>query len=200
VSAPSRIQGAARALRGLLHHDSNVAGQSYGLTTLLPILPGHETALEDALADLEVTGSPFARIPGLHFTRLHVIRGLVYQGPPQKPDPLQTPHMIFSASFDGSPDRFLDALATRLGADADAIFGHCAGYPGTADAAAFASWIRSCQLDNGYFLSAYEDATVEDVQAGLRTHAGLKALAARSRSLDDAQLQAAFGELMAETR
>jgi hypothetical protein len=200
VSGLRRVQGAARSLRGLVHHDSNVAGQSYGLTTLIPVLAGHETALEDALAALPLDASPFGRIPQLHFTRLHVIRDLVYQGPPQKPDPLQTPHMIFSASFDGSPERFLDDLARRVGADLDAIFGHCAGYPGTDDPAAFAAWVRGCQVDNGYFLSAYEDATVGDVRAGLGTHAGLKDLAARSRSLDDAGLQAAFHELMAASR
>ena len=54
------------------------------------MLAGHEDALEDHLAALPVEASPLAALPQLHFSRLHVIRDLVYQGPPQNPEPLRS--------------------------------------------------------------------------------------------------------------
>jgi hypothetical protein len=195
--APLRSRRLLDVLADARQRDHNVTGQAYGLTTLIPVLDGHEDALEAHLAELPVGASPLGRLEQLHFSRLHVIRDLVYQGPPQKPDPLERAYLIFTASFDGTLERFLDDLAARLGEDADAIFEHCAAYPGAADRAACARWIRDHQVDNGYFLGAYPRATVADVREGLRIEAGLAELAVRSRTMDDAALQAAFRELMA---
>ena len=93
-------------------------------------------------------------------------------------------------------DRFLDDLA-GLGEAVDAIFSHCVGYPGSGDRAAFARYISDHQTDNGYFLSAYPRATVAEVREGQRVADAMADLAVRSRTLDDAALQAAFREMTA---
>ena len=79
---------------------------------------------------LDPDDSPLARLPQLHMSRLHVIRGLVYQGPPQVPETLDHDYLIFTASIDGDIDAFLRDVASRLGPDADAIFSHTVGFPG----------------------------------------------------------------------
>lgn len=195
----SRLQRLRDGVSDAVQRDTNINGQSYGLTTLYPVLSGHEDALEDHLAALPVEASPLAALPQLHFSRLHVIRDLVYQGSPQKRDPLRSAHLIFTASLDGAVDRFIDDVA-GLGEAVDAIFSHCVGYPGSDDRAAFARYITEHQTDNGYFLSAYPRATVADVREGLRVADGMADLAARSRTLDDAALQAEFRDLMAGGR
>lgn len=195
----SRLQRLREGVSDALQRDPNINGQAYGLTSLYPVLAGHEDALEDHLAALPVEASPLAALPQLHFSRLHVIRDLVYQGPPQKRDPLQSAYLIFTASLDGAVDRFLDDLA-GLGEAVDAIFSHCAGYPGSGDRAAFARYISDHQTDNGYFLGAYARATVAEVREGLRVSEAMADLAARSRTLDDAALQAEFRDLMAGGR
>ena len=191
----SRLQRLRHGVSDALERDPNVNGQAYGLTTLFPVIAGHEDALEDHLAALPVEASPLAALSQLHFSRLHVIRDLVYQGSPQKRDPLRSAHLIFTASFDGAVDRFLDDLS-GLGEALDAIFSHCVGYPGSGDRAAFVRYISDHQTDNGYFLSAYPRATVADVQEGLRVADAMADLAVRSRTLDDAALQAEFRDLM----
>ena len=123
--------------------DPNQYGKAYGLTSLFPILPGHTDALEAHLHALDPDESPLGRLPQLHMSRLHVIRGLVYQGPPQIPETLDNDYLIFTASIDGDIDAFLRDFASLLGPDADAIFSHTVGFPGTGDSGAFARWALS---------------------------------------------------------
>src|SRR3954471_18228185 len=97
-----------RALREFLslaaQTDPNKYGKAYGFTSLFPILHGHEDELEAHVNGLDPDTSPLGRLPQLHMARLHMIRGLVYQGPPQVPETLDSAYLIFSASFDGDPD------------------------------------------------------------------------------------------------
>jgi hypothetical protein len=177
--------------------DPNQYGKAYGLTSLIPIVPGHEDELEAHLASLDPLASPLGRLPALHFSRLHVIRDLVYQGPPQKPETLQSSYLIFTTSHDGELEPFLRDLATTLGPEADAIWGHCRAYPGTGDPAAFARWVAAHAHDNGYLISPWPFSDVQEIQESVRIQEGFGDLVERSRALDDAQLQAAFRELMA---
>jgi len=53
-----------------------------------------------------------------------------------------------------------------MGADADAIWGHCAGYPGHEDAGEWAAWFGAHQLDSSLFFAAYgADMTDHAVRA-----------------------------------
>jgi len=188
-------------LRIVTQTDPNAYGGAYGLTTLLPLLPGREDELEAHLLGLDPLASPLAVLPALHFSRAHVIRDLVYQGPPQVPETLQQSYLIFTASLDGKPEPLLRELAQRVErAQVDAIFGACRGYPGAADPAAFAAWVLAHKKDNGYVLTPWPGASVQDVQESLRVQQGFGALVEQSRTLDDAALQAAFRALMAGGR
>jgi hypothetical protein len=180
--------------------DPNQYGKAYGLTTLLPIVAGHTDALEAHLDGLDVDDSPLARLPQLHMSRLHVIRDLVYQGKPQIPETLDHHYLIFTASIDGDIDVFLQDFARLLGPDADAIFSHIIGFPGTGDPAAFARWVLEHKRDNGYFLSPWPFETVPRVHEALRVQAGFGDLATRAGELSDADLQAEFRALMAGQR
>jgi hypothetical protein len=182
-------------LRIVLQRSPNAYGGAYGLTSLIPVAAGEEDALEAHLAALDPLASPLAQLPRLHFSRLHVIRDLVYQGAPQERDPLRSSYLIFTTSHDGELDSFLRELA-GLGAEVDAIFGHCRGYPGSGDRAAFARWVASHARDNGYFLTPWPFASVPDIRESLRVHRGFADLAERAGELDDAALQAAFRGLM----
>jgi hypothetical protein len=180
----------------LFQTDPNKYGSAYGLTALFGILPGHEDELETHLERLDPLASPLARLPQLHFSRLLVIRDLVYQGPPQEPESLDSSYLVFTTSHDGELEPLLRALAA-LGAEVDAIWGHCRDYPGTGDPEAFARWVVAHRRDNGYLLTPWPFERVEDVRESLRVHKGFGALIERADTLDDAALQAAFRELMA---
>jgi hypothetical protein len=152
----------------------NVSGQAYALTVLAPVVRGHVaelTAHLDALTD-----SPLARVPGTHFARWVMIGD----------------RLLFTSSFDGPPAPYLEALRTGLGADADAIWSHCTGYPGVADAAGFAAWMRAHQVESALFYAAYGQQTVAVVKADLALRARLIDFALRTQRLPPDALKAAF--------
>ena len=74
-------------------------------------------------------------------------------------------------------------LRTDLGEDADAVWGHCAGYPGRADAAAFAAYFRNHQLESALFFGAYGDRTVGQVRANLARRTRLIEFAMEAQGL-----------------
>ena len=195
--ARSKLQRAREFFSLVSQTDPNKYGKAYGLTSLFPILPGHTDALEAHLHALDPDGSPLGRLPQLHMSRLHVIRGLVYQGPPQIPETLDSDYLIFTASIDGDVDAFLRDVASRLGPDADAIFSHTVGFPGTGDSGAFASWALSHKRNNGYLVSPWPFETLPRIHEALRVQEGFGDLVSRSAELSDAELQAEFRALMA---
>ena len=174
----------------------NTSGQAYALTVLTPILEGRETALA---AHLDALGqgdrSPLARVPGTHLGRWVVIGDVKYQGAGQRRrDHLSTPRLLFTSNFDGPLDPYLEALRTGLGDDADAIWGHCRGYPGHAETIPFARWLRAHQVDSALFFGAYGAHTVEQVHANLRARSDLIDFALHGQGLEPAELKARFQE------
>jgi hypothetical protein len=176
--------------------DHNVSGQAYSLTVLSPILEGRETELAAHLDQLgEGDASPLARVRGTHFARWVVIGDVKFQGDGQRRrDHLSAPRLLFTSNFDGSRDPYLEALRTQLNDDADAIWGHCRGYPGHRDAEPFARWMRAHQLDSALFFAAYGAFTVEQVHANLEARSKLIDFALDSQGLSPADLKQRFLE------
>jgi hypothetical protein len=175
------------------HAGRNVSGQAYALTVLTPILPERVNALATHLDELTGgDGSPLARVPGTHLARWVVIDNVVYEGPPQERDALAAPRLLFTSNFDGRRDPYLEALRTGLGEDADAIWGHCAGYPGRAEPGAWADWFRAHEVDSTLFFAAYGDQTVGEVRANLAVRSRFMRFALESQGLAPEELQARF--------
>lgn len=176
-----------------MNDSRNTSGQAYGLTVLTPILAGHESRLARLLDGLQSgAASPLARVPGTHFARWVVIGDVVLEEPDQRRDHLTLPRLLFTSNFDGPVERYLEVLRTGLAEDADAIWGHCAGYPGRGDAAAFARYLRAHQIESALFFAAYGDRTVADVQRSLAVRRSVIDFALRAQGLGAAELQAAF--------
>ena len=152
----------------------NTFGQAYGLTVLTPIAEGRESGLARHLNDLEGgDASPLARVPGTHFARWVLIGDVVYEGSGKR-DHLSSGRLLFTSNFDSPLEPYLETLRTAIGEVADAIWGHCAGYPGSGDAAAFAGYLRGHQLESSLFFAAYGDRTVaaeREAEPGFAQHA-----------------------------
>ena len=76
--------------------------------------------------------------------------------------------------------------------EADDWWGHCVGYPGRSDTAAFRSWIKAHQVHTQLFANAYPGATVQDVREALAAREQIVAFAAETHGLDAAALQQRF--------
>jgi hypothetical protein len=172
----------------------NVSGQAYALTVLTPILDGHAAQLTAHLEALpEGEDSPLARVPGTHLGRWVLIDQVKYQGHGQRRrDALQASRLLFTSNFDGELDPYLEQLQTGLGDDADAIWGHCAGYPGRGPG--FARYLKAHQLEAALFFAAYGDRTLEQVHADVAKRTRLIEFALEAQGLAPDDLRTRFLE------
>ena len=170
----------------------NRVGTAYALTTFAPIIPGHEEELRAHLEGLPTgAGSPLARLDTLHLSRIQIFDHLVHQGPDHELDRLESNWLVFTSSFDGELDDYLDLICERIPTEADGWWSHCVGYPGTADRAAFKAWIKVHQRHTHLFASAYHGGTVAKVREGLALRDRIVDFGAEAQGLDAAQLRSA---------
>ncbi len=176
--------------------DPNVLGGLYGLTVLTPILAGKELTLRRYLEAMgKGPHSPLAELAETHVARWVIIPELTYQGPPQLPDRLRSQQLLFSSTFDGPRDLYLERLCTVIAEHVDAIWGNCAGYPGPVrdNPEGVKRYMVHNQVTTGLFFAAYSHVTVEQVRDCLRRRGLLRRFL--TKSFDDASaLQAEFRE------
>jgi hypothetical protein len=167
----------------------NRVGVAYSLTVVAPIVPGSEQAAREAIDALPVgPGSPLARLGGLHFSRIHVVSKLVFQGPQQRHrDELRASQLVFTSTFDGELEPYLEALRSC----ADTWWRFCVGYPGSTGEE-FVRWVRAHQIESSLFASAHPDATVPGVLASLALRERIVDFAIAARALEPAELQRRF--------
>jgi hypothetical protein len=134
----------------------------------------------------------FARLEMVHLARVHIFHALVHQGPRQKhTDALRVPQLVFTSTYDGALDDFLDALRARV-PEADAWWGRCPGYPGRDDAGLFRSYVKRHAVRTSLWASALPDASVADVREALALRERVVAFAAAAQGLDAAALHERF--------
>ncbi len=177
----------------------NKSGSLYGLTILSPILddesatPSHDLQIREYLATLATDhASPFARAPFTHLTRLAVMDDVIYVGMPSCEEHLKFKYLVWEANFDGELDAYLTALAGAARVEIDAIWQHCAGYPGTANRAAFISYMKSCQIETTFYFAAVNDKTRTESLKALQTQRAVADFIGTHQGADPEHLQRDF--------
>jgi hypothetical protein len=170
----------------------NLSGETYAFTALTPVRPQQLEALHKSLGALAPAGrSPFANVPGVHFARLVLVDDVKYQGPPQRRDSWRNPYLLTTTTTDGTTDP-LKHIYANVGDAANEIWGHCVGYPGRHDEAAFLRYFRRNQIRTNRFFCGYPDASVTDVLAGLDVNKKLLEFAYHHQGDDAETLRTAF--------
>jgi hypothetical protein len=123
-----------------------------------------------------------------------VVGDVIYEGPGQRRDHLKLARLLFTSNFDGDLAPYLEALRTGLGGVADTIWQHCVGYPGSADADAFAAYLRAHQIENSLFFAAYGERTVDEVNRSLGVRRQVIEFALSAQGLGAPELHTAFRE------
>jgi hypothetical protein len=132
----------------------------------------------------------FARLEMLHLARVQIFHALVHQGPRQKrTDTLRVPQLVFTSTYDGTLDDYLDALRIRV-PEADEWWGRCPGYPGRGDG--FGAYIKRHAIRTSLWASAIPGATVADVRESLALRERIVSFAAAAQGLDAAALHERF--------
>ena len=128
------------------------------LTVLAPVRTARTGRLEDALRALRTEApSPLSAGDRTHFARLAVLDDVPYSGPPQRPECLSVPHLLFTSRFDGPLPDYLAALHASMGATAGHLWGCCAGYPEDADVIVFSAYLSSRRLPATCSFAAYDE-------------------------------------------
>ena len=176
----------------------NRVGCAYSLTVVAPVVAGREQEARAAIEALPIgAASPLARLRGLHFSRIHVIGDLVFQGPKQRHrEHLRSHQLVFTSTFDGRTlEPYLEELRTL--AEPDIWWRHCAGYPGSSSAAEFATWVRAHQIDSSLFASAHAEARVPHVLESLALRERIVDFAVAAHGLGPDSLQRRFRDTFA---
>ena len=176
---------------------SNVAGQAYALMVMTPIVPGEEAPLRRYIESFPQDASPLARLPRTHFARWVIVPDFVHDPEQPAPDPLGCQYLVFTSNFDGPLETYLDNLCERLGPEAREIWGRCAGCEKDASPADLKAYLLHNQVDTGFFVAAYPDASVAKVKQALATREKLIDFAERAQAMDPAALRRAFDEELA---
>ncbi|MDQ6828718.1 MAG: hypothetical protein M3081_07610 [Gemmatimonadota bacterium] len=185
---------------------ANKADRAYGLTVMSPITPGmtadgitHDLAIRRELLALDsLYESPFADVPTTHLARWVVIDTLPYEGIPAIVDQLAYKYLLFTSNFDGELDDYLELMRTRMPDAITRVWSHCLAFPGVSNAAAFANYIKRCQVETSFFFGAYTKYTLDDVLRALDTQQKMAVFVAehQEKRSAPAELQRAFRDLV----
>jgi hypothetical protein len=190
VTPLRRLRGAARSRR---RRDDRVnqAGGVYALTVLAPIL---RDRVDELRAYLEARPRLFDALPTTHFARFVIIEAFPPEGPPTQRDRLRSPHLLFSSTFDGGLEEYLDALCSRLPDEAQAIWGSCVGFEGSvrSSPAALKRYLRRNQLQAGLFFNSYPEASAERIRAAIELRARMQDFLLRAQRLAGNELADEF--------
>ena len=169
--------------------DPNRTGQAYALTVIAPVAHGEEERLRAYLEALHP--SPLARLPRTHFGRWVLVPQLATEPSQRRPEQLRTAQLIFSVSFDGERDTYLDELCELIADEACEIWRHCPG-SGSARGAELKAYLLRHQIRTGLFFAAYPKATVQRVRRAVERRERLAAFAVRAQAMSPSELRSSF--------
>lgn len=178
---------------------ANQSGSVYGLTILSPIIDdpnadtSHDCAIRNYLAALcKEECSPFAKLSSTHIARLVVMDDVIYVGTPAREEHLQSKYLVFESNFDGDLDAYLARMASDIPELVDSVWSHCVGYPGVRDPAAFAAYMKKCQLNTTFYFADVNNHTVQSTLRALKVQASVAEFIARHQGKPAAEMMAAF--------
>ena len=185
----------------------NQNGNVYGLTILSPIINtpdgdvSHDCAIRDYLALLPRDHrSPFAKISSTHLARLVVMDDVVFVGTPAREEHLKSKYLVFETNFDGDLDAYLASMVRDAPDEVHAVWQHCVGYPGIQDPAAFAAYMKKCQLETTFFFADVNNKTVQQTLRALKVQAGVAHFIESNQGKSPAEIQAAFRQFLEKVR
>jgi hypothetical protein len=139
------------------------AGQASELTIIAPLKVGGAERLRKKMSD--TFGDPNQKLVDRIGT-IHDMRYVIFDNETR---------LLFTSTFDGAWDPYIDDFATKIPDQIDMIFGEVEGFPGIRSPG-IKDWIVKHQMSAQYFYSAYPSSSVRDVWKALKVKGGLDTL------------------------
>ncbi|MCU1617632.1 MAG: dyp-type peroxidase [Frankiales bacterium] len=160
-------------------------------TILTPVRPGATRSLTGVLERLAAADvAVLDRLPGVHFARWVLLDELAGRSSAAGQQ-LRMHYLLFTVTVDGTSDRFIEVLRTRLGPVTDEIWGHCINYPGHWRTLEFHRYMQHNSIPVSQRFTAYH-ATVEQVRAALCLRDQHITFALEAQQMDDKELLDSF--------
>ncbi len=183
------------------------AGGAYYFTSMTPVQKGKEQSLAAQLRGLPTgSGSPLSLLGDVHLGRwlvLDDLRKMNFPGEPAHPTQLRSAYLFFTATVgatdgpaaDALPGSLIREIADKIPDVADAVWGHCVGYPGISPVDPFVAYLAKSQLDTLLFHVGYPSVTVDHVHRAIAARDGLVGFVRNHQAESDpAALQQAYLE------
>ena len=147
--------------------------RNYGVNPLTIVAPLKPRSIDPGSGRPKYDPACLAGLPCTHFARVAFVdTGVNDLGQPD-PDVLPVPYVLFTCDHDGRRDDYLEMLRRRRPSPADAVFGKCAGYPGSAYKHRFHEWIGRHSVEVSYYVAGYPPRTVEEIDRLASIRAGV---------------------------
>jgi hypothetical protein len=104
------------------------------------------------------------------------------------------------ASFHGDLDTWLTGMWGNIRDAINTVLRHCVGYEGVSDARSFIAYVKKCQVETTFFFVGANDLPLAEQLKGLYLKQEFSKFVYANQGKPAAELQAAFGELVARTK
>lgn len=183
---------------------ANEFGESYGLTTLCPIINGveegqaHDKSVRRLLQTLPTDeGSPFAKIPNTYLARLFILNDVFFQqGNEVARDQLKSKYLVFTSNFHGKLDDYLSGMWHNQQDIVTSIWAHCVGFDQVTDAHSFIQYIKKCQLTTTLFFNGSTDKSLKEQLKALYVKQAFTEFALTQQNRPASELRTAFNNFM----
>jgi hypothetical protein len=173
----------------------NVCGRARALTLLTPVRPAWAPFLRLVMGTAHL--HPMFRRHSLQFNFIYYVRWAIIDQFPSG-EHKRYPYLLFESNFDVPWRQYIDAFAYVIPTDIRVIWGRGPAFPGPPPAEPLKEWIARNSLEGGHYYSAYPEASVKMVLAGLDARERCEELERRSGKLDPAAFRTAFSKLLSD--
>jgi len=167
-----------------------------------------------------MTPSPMALVPNTYLCRYYILDDVCTQSLPgagiwdtisdilpvmpakwrlaalPHEDHLKSRYLVFSSSFHGELEAYLQGMWACADAEVMSIWRHCYGFEGVRDAATFRDYVKRCQLDASLFFVGSNDDSLAAQLKALYVKQEFSRFAQESQDLPAAQLRQAYLQFM----
>lgn len=195
---------------------ANKSGKAYALTTICPIFnglnlvehPDHEYLRSfDKITRTRIQrlqehqGSPFARVPDTYFARLFVLNDVFFeQGNDVARDHLQSKYIVFTSTFHGDLDIWLNGLWQHAEQDVRAIWQYAVAFDQVNSAKDFIKYIKKCQLKTTLFFNGSDDHSLAYQLKALYIKQMFSEFALKNQGKNPRELHLAYKHFVEQTK
>ena len=165
---------------------ANVDGQAIAITVFSAVKPLGRVWLPLVFwfaTTFPKSSGTLARLSFIHFARWSLVRKIPFNGPPQRQEKLNYPHLFFESNFNGGWEEYIDAFSHILTRGMKFFWGTSYGFPQPLPTGPFKTYIKRNEIVASHFYSAYPEATTTMILSALELAPKLDAFKARTRNM-----------------